>query len=57
MAQAPRICMLGVGDPRADTPLNLVEPDRPGAIAIPEPAQPVAKAAHVFVGKAAIASG
>jgi hypothetical protein len=49
--------VLGVCDPGADTALDPVQTDDPGAVAVAQATQPVSKSAHVVVGQAAAAAG
>ena len=57
LAQAPGAGVPGVGDPRPDTPLDVLEVYRVGAPAVTEAAQPVAEPSHVVLGQAPPATG
>jgi hypothetical protein len=57
MAQAPRIGVLGMGDPGAHAHVRLADVDRPRPPLVTQPAQAIAEAAHVVLGQGAQAIG
>ena len=57
MAQAPRICMLGVSDPGPHARIDIVEPDGSCPPLVAKAAQPITEAPHVVFGEATTAAG